>query len=345
LNGARRARRTATAHGYSAADVMAQPPTLRLNLTACPDNFAVTFLDVASQNLPAPSCQNDCGVGEVRDSFAAMLSVNLNDFDVVAALTDVDICGLIAGCANRSDFIWLETGQDSVLAHELGHILGLGDEYCSRDAGSTCGNCNAGAPPPPNFLGSDLGCDPDAGQGCCDDCSGTLGMCEDDYEICCQGNVNPQGGRCIVSYANAGGPRFFDLRCFAHATNPPDPRSEANPDGQVPMKCAFAHLGSVRMLNMDADIEESGQLSVNSASVGRGRLGIGAPGSAGQFALEVLDGDGNAVYSSAFDPLFRPDPQSAGIDYAAIQFQRATLGIRAMLPDSVMTAKIVARTP
>ena len=310
-----------------------------LDLSACPDNFWVEFLSVAADNLPAPNCNGNCGVGDIRQSFINLLNVNINDYDVVSALTDQDICGNTVGCYNGSDFVWGETGYVVTFAHEVGHHLGLGDEYCSRDAGSTCGNCNAGQAPPPNFLGLDLGCDPQI-DSCCNNCEGSVGGCVDDYEICCEGNQNPLGGRCIMSYANADGRRDFCNRCVQHLENPPNPRSETNRDGQAPMDCSFSHLGHDRILNLNSSLTEEGQLSVERATLGLGRIGLGAAGTSGRYAVEIRDSLGTLHHKHLFNPIFSPDPKVSGINYFFSRYEEASLGLRVAIPTEVSNLKI-----
>ena len=310
-----------------------------LDLSECPDNFWIEYLSVTTENLPAPMCSTNCGVGDVRQSFMNLLSININDYDVIAAITDQDICGNTVGCSNLSDFIWGESGYVVTFAHEVGHILGLGDEYCSRDAGSTCANCSAGSAPPPNFLGIDLGCNSQIGN-CCNNCSGTVGMCVDDYEICCEGNQNSLGGRCIMSYANADGPRAFCNRCLQHAENPPNPRSQTNPMGQAPMDCSFSHLGHQRILNLNSSLTEEGQLSVASATLGLGRLGLGAADTSGRYAVEIRDSFGTLHHRHLFNPMFSPDPKVSGINYYSSQYEEVSLGLRAAIPTEVSSLKI-----
>jgi hypothetical protein len=315
---------------------------------ACPDNFSNLALNINDVNLQCPACTNSCGIDEVTAQFGQTLGgVNVADFDVVAALTDGDPCALTAGCSNGSSAFWLETGFDVVFAHELGHVLGLADEYCSKNAGSLCPRCNQGSSPqpcdvggqatcqpPPNFLGSDLGCDPNE-DGCCSDCSGEE-VCKDDYEICCEGNKALVDGRCIMSYADADDPRAFCDRCEAHLQSPPNAKSAGNPTGQVPMDCSFSHLGSQPIADMEIGVDPDGKLTILKSSIGVGRLGLGAPSTSGQYGITIFDASGSALYSAAFDLVFGyTDPRVAGVDYSSIRYDRVVRGIRARIPPEI----------
>lgn len=312
-----------------------------LELSACPDNFGHRILSVATDNLPAPTCNGNCGIGDVIDDIRSQYSsLYLSDFDAIAALTDHDLCGNTAGCRNGI-FTWSETedSDEPVLAHELGHVLGLEDEYCSNLGGSTDERCNDGGIPadydgdgiiPPadiNFLGADLGCDPRDDHGCCDDCD------DENYGICCEGNQT-HGGRAIMSYANADSPRYFDARSTQHLKNPPNVRSETNRDGQAPMDCSFSHLGHERIVDLDYDIDEEGQMSVKRATILHGRLGLKAPGTIGRFGLQIYNYQGTVLHSSAEDIHFTYDgPVHYGVDYSTIRYDYVTRSLRAMIPD------------
>jgi len=110
---------------------------------------------------------------------------------------------------------------------------GLEDEYCSNQAGSGHPNCNDGnewwrlfniIPMPPtdiNYLDDRLGCNASIGY-CCSDCSASANpFGKGDYFICCEGNMNDLGGRSIMSYANAAGPRAFDNHSKEHLASFP----------------------------------------------------------------------------------------------------------------------------
>ncbi|MFH1095786.1 MAG: VWA domain-containing protein [Candidatus Micrarchaeota archaeon] len=108
-------------------------------------------------------------------------------------------------------------GWEVVTAHEIGHQFGLNDEYCK---GAPCNQA-------PNPLSSEYGCDPDGG--CCwkdGDFRPRLwpprlfASCSYPYEQdCCEGNLNERGGRSIMSWSDADGPRYHDVPSLAHLAN------------------------------------------------------------------------------------------------------------------------------
>lgn len=239
-------------------------------LSACPERLSITTLSVASQNFSTFSCTypTNCGVGSIKP-FVDSLGVNTADYDVVVGVAPSSACPPIAGCSNGADAIWTITAFESVTAHELGHIYGLEDEYCSNPAGSSDCRCNDGdqggcgdtggdgaATGDLNWLDASLGCGPE-GTPCCDviwgDCSAV------DYGICCRGNQNAAGGRCVMSYADADGPRDFCAHCRAHLATVPElscsspeaPASEQvidlaldiSPDGAVQERRVFLRKG------------------------------------------------------------------------------------------------------
>ncbi len=109
-------------------------------LNACPEEISITKLDVATQNYTGFAC----GTASIK-TFVTGLGVNTADYDIIVGLVEDSPCPPIAGQSNTVDTIWVETDYDSVTAHEIGHIYGLEDEYCSNAAaGSTDCRCNDG---------------------------------------------------------------------------------------------------------------------------------------------------------------------------------------------------------
>ncbi|MEW5996176.1 MAG: hypothetical protein AB1657_01115 [Candidatus Micrarchaeota archaeon] len=102
--------------------------------------------------------------------------------------------------------------------HEMGHQFGLKDEYCSCPGLGLCDE-------EPNPLEARLGCDTEGN--CCWEDERILSFelenrCDlGSYERagcrkCCMGNLNSFGGRSIMSWANAGGPRAHDEVSLRH---------------------------------------------------------------------------------------------------------------------------------
>lgn len=226
----------------------------QLELNNCRDKVYVEWVDV-SQGLNdfhccyTPQCikdKNTCQVNQVMYYVMANLKKNPKDFNIVAGLVDENSfektgCNRdprIDGCHHSyGNVVWANEnyiGYKHVMAHEIGHIFGLEDEYCSNQAGSTDCKCNDGGSslwqqycllelsgPDPNPLGSTLGCDPtgaldpDTGFPCCNFDNDHL--CSNvNYGVCCYGNKNAYGGRDIMSYTSASEPRWFDVHSVAH---------------------------------------------------------------------------------------------------------------------------------
>ena len=226
-------------------------------LSNCPEKLRVTKMDPRTENFDSFTCRienNRVIYTPFSDlwNFIESMGYDSSDYDVLAGMIRNPPCPPVMGISNGIDSIWVTTQYDIVVAHELGHIFGLVDEYCSQAAGSADLRCDIAAPPTkdyPNPLDADLGCNP-YGQPCCDlvyKCGASDGctcpydsstkiadyddsivlMCDSsnfcewgkvhvNYGICCLGNINPLGGRSIMSYVNADGPRAFDDYDIAH---------------------------------------------------------------------------------------------------------------------------------
>jgi hypothetical protein len=84
--------------------------------------------------------------------------------------------------------IWFDIDSSTTFSHEMGHIFGLDEQYCSKEAGSTHFSCNSIQSPNPMFAG--LGCDPAAVSGPTACCGPSVGLpqCDAEYRQCCLGN-------------------------------------------------------------------------------------------------------------------------------------------------------------
>jgi len=302
-----------------------------LSLTDCAKHINNFVMKVSDVNLPCPTGANDpiCydevnrWYEQAKTAAAAVPGADPRNFNEIVALTNKDICGRIEGLNNNGGFIWSQPNADLVVAHELGHYFGLADEYCSVAAGgpSPCNSADS-----PNFLGTDLGCDP-APDGCCEHCDG--------YSVCCKGNQNPLGGRCIMSYANAPGPRAYCERCLAQLTTPPNPRSETNPNGEMPLACSFTHIGSKPALDMTYSVSVEGRLDIESATFTRGRTSIAGEVSRGRYVTEVLDESGTRIFRTAYDLTFGSSVVSSGVGPVAPIGVRQDRGLKIALPDAI----------
>lgn len=114
-------------------------------LGACRDKVNITKLNVATQNFAGFTCTypNDCGVQRIKP-FVRGLGIGPEDYDIIVGVVENSPCPPIAGCSNLVDTVWVTSTYDSVTAHEIGHIFGLSDEYCSNQAGSVDCRCNDG---------------------------------------------------------------------------------------------------------------------------------------------------------------------------------------------------------
>lgn len=229
----------------------------------CFNTIEVVTLDVNTQNFNSFTCsQDNCQVGSIRE-YLRTLGMNAISYDVVVGMLPVGSspCSPIVGCSNGTDTIWLEDTNHPVLAHEIGHIYSLDDEYCSEEAG---GDRRCAGSGDINYLGADLGCNPQSNAGCCGDCSATANPSgTDNYFRCCDGNDGALGGgsKCIMSYRNAGnGMQNWCQRCLNHL------------NGKTEFKCdQLATTPFRNVLAIDLTISETGEVKLNSVELGKGR--------------------------------------------------------------------------
>jgi hypothetical protein len=276
-------------------------------IQACMQNIGKVLIDVGHK-MPCPEtdklCFDDVNTlaQRARDALTAT-GQNPMDFNDIVALTNTDICGHTEGVNNGGGFLWTQ-GGGIVLTHEIGHSFHLDDEYCSTIAGSSTSFCHQSASSI-NFLGADLGCDPRGDEGCCDDCG--------DDTVCCDGNEF-QTGRCIMAAADADDPRGFCPRCIAQITNPPNPRTPDNPNGNLPLNCTFAHIGQQQILAMDYTVTSDGRPIHRSSAIAQGRGAVaGASTQGGSYATEIRDANGILLFHTAYQLSFFPtEISSAG---------------------------------
>jgi hypothetical protein len=304
-------------------------------LSACPEEISITKLDVATQNFSSFSCTypSNCGVGSIAP-FVTGLGINTADYDVIVGLIEDTPCPPIAGCSNTVDTTWVKTDYDSVTAHEIGHIYGLEDEYCSNQAGSADERCNDGGDPDDydgdgvtpaadlNPLHADFtvhpcdcppdGSDDSSGDPCCNtpywnDCSTA------DYGLCCRGNYASTGGVAVMSYANAEvrfpGTRGYDEHSTAHFASLPELNCHSP---EMPL--------SVQLIDLDLTIYPDDTVKENKII-----LRYGKPKKyyqkKGDYRLAILDEAGKVLHSQTFRIHFDYNgPVYEDVDYSKIRY-------------------------
>jgi uncharacterized protein YegL len=140
-----------------------------------------------------------------------------NSYDYIVAIGSADsFSGTKMGYTKKArNIVFVKKGNPLVTAHEMGHQFGLYDEYCSCPGEGYCDE-------EPNPLTSDLGCD--VYGDCCWENFKLFGFtiinnsCSEPYGCskCCWGNKNLLGGRSIMSWSNAPGPRQHDNVSLDH---------------------------------------------------------------------------------------------------------------------------------
>lgn len=182
-------------------------------------------------NLEYDYCSNQGQV--LRDVENCAESAGHTDYMFAIGVFQNNVCGTTAGWSHPSvDSAVVETSSKVITAHEIGHQYGLNDEYLDvcrygddyGDSGDTIlldedANC----------LQTDLdgarGRDPSNPSNMVSDspfCAGGTESPfdylsdEDAYSAWCEGNQNSKGGRDIMSYAGAPGPREFAEPAMEH---------------------------------------------------------------------------------------------------------------------------------
>lgn len=196
------------------------------------DSTAKTQFDEIIKNIPLSECPkkakmitihtncrpgiesgmggNDC---PSLSGIKRCIDASGEEYDYGIGLEDNDVCGRILGYSGGIGVVFSESSVTEVSVHELGHEWGLNDEYvdacrCGYGLVSSSANC----------LKSELSGNDPAGGYSSAYCGG--GQCAG-YTVTCMGNKNPFGGRCIMSYGGAPGPRAFCQECNRHLSTVP----------------------------------------------------------------------------------------------------------------------------
>ena len=185
-------------------------------------------------NVPAEgaACSNSEMISTLPEIEQCAQNAGYNDFTFAIGIYQNNVCGSTAGWSDGSGgtrAVVAEAGHEEVTAHEIGHEYGLNDEYLDacRYGGSVGGlvspeNSNCLQESYDGDKGYDTASDRNTGtiSEDADFCAGGSASpldinpsnypnIESRYTIWCMGNQNSNGGRDIMSYAGATGPREF----------------------------------------------------------------------------------------------------------------------------------------
>jgi PKD repeat protein len=309
-------------------------------LAQCAYRVSSESLDVTTQNFNSWICNGDDASSLTSIlAFVNGLGMNTADYDVIVGLADTAACPYI-GLSNMVDCVWVLSIEDTLTAHELGHIFGLQDEYCSNPAGSIDCRCNDGdlgwiacgstagdgaATGDVNWLDPNLRCDPKGRDKlCCNYDNNHICGATVDYGICCKGNDNPSGGRCIMSYAGAGYPPAFCQHCRDLLATIPQLQCHSPP---LPLETRVIDIRLV--ISADDTVQEEYILLRD------GRASVSLPEGT-KYYLKILDGTGQPVSDLKFDVYFDyTGPVFDGVDYSSIRFASVPFGYRIAYADTM----------
>jgi hypothetical protein len=313
----------------TAVDQQVQFFTSAIPLSNCPYRIGVVKLSVANQNFNTFTCNknSDSGLSHIQD-FVNGLGINRADYNAVVGIVQNSPCPNVAGWSNLADTVWVLhiPGYTSCTAHELGHIYGLADEYCSNPAGSTDCRCNDGdvastscgvggndgsATGDHNWLDSNLGCSPYSGS-CCSGCVQT------NYNICCGGNQGTGSGRCVMTYLDASpDPRSFCQHCQDWLATVPQLQCHSPP---MPLNRTI--------IDLSATIHADDTVSGDRIILNDGRPSTDIQHGQG-YRVAVLNAQGATVKEYRFDIYFDYyGPRLKGEDYSSIQLTAVPISYR-----------------
>ena len=312
-------------------------------LSSCRDQVLVDFLDVESENFANFSC-TDNPLRDIRNFVTDQTDYSPDDFDVVIGLTEASPCPPTAGQSNGANTIWVTTSSIIVTAHELGHIFGLEDQYCSNQAGSNDDRCNDGDIQNDGPLTGDINwlspflpfnCPPDGsndstGVKCCNYDSNHICSSED-YGVCCHGNLNSSGGRSTMSYANAPGTRGFDDIELAYLDSIPELQCKSSyilSGGVTPQTDS---QGNTWILNINLMVQSDDSVESLGVTIDYGRPTQDSvlANLSGDYHLLIFDKDGLEIFQQTFSLYFDyTGPVFDEVDYSAIGYTEQDFSIR-----------------
>ena len=243
---------------------------------------------------------------------------------VIVGITDnINFCAEGLG-ETVGNTIWLmRSNYPNILSHEIGHVFDLADEYCSNQAGSRDSRCNDGDIQDDgsltgdiNYLDPALGCDPQEGGGCCElrnyNFNGGNDTCDEvNYGICCDGNLNSQGGVATMSFAVTEhfipGPRGFDEHSIVHL------------DSLLQLNCYDSQRlqESGKVIDVDFTVYKNGTVTDHGLKLLNGEPDSAA--SEGSYTLEVVDVNGSRLYVTNVSVYFDYSGSvEAGVNYSSM---------------------------
>ena len=277
-----------------------------LGLDACPSTIRVEWVPQATFEI-APDCNPNYFIGNFTfdlEQGLKTLGIDRTQYSSIIAFTNQEtfpandtsrVAGLTFPGADNFNYVQhlpnvitnSVTGHmfniipAHVFSHEFGHLAGFDEEYRN--------NPNALNP-----IEARLGCNPSDTSCCVDPPNCTF------YE----GNVPPGGGRCIMSYVDAGtsvvpapaANRGWCEDCLHHWRQ----LSPVRVPLTAPVDCGSAYDGIGPLLNVGGRMNASGGMKDVTFAAGRGRMPMSIP-SIGAFSLRIEDGAGAAFYEARFD--------------------------------------------
>ncbi|GAA5342527.1 MAG: hypothetical protein canaca05_00200 [Anaerolineaceae bacterium] len=339
----------------SAASLQLNEFISQVPLNSCPEKILIRYLDVNTYNYNGFTCSKS-DLNDIRNFVKNEVKINPSEWDVVIGFTETSPCPPTAGKSNTTDTIWVSDSSDIIVAHELGHIYDLSDQYCSNQAGSNDPRCNDGDNQGDGWLTGDINfldatlpydCPPDGsedqgGAKCCN--YSLLSLCLfKNYGVCCRGNKNSAGGRSTMSYANAPGPRGFDNRELEYLSSKPELNCSDNQfaNHQTALLIPGEIIGFV--LNVSLNISNDDLVEEENLTVSRGRPTATSilDGLSGDYTLQILDASQNELLTQSFSLYFDYNgPVFEDVDYSGITYSSQDVSFRFPFSNAMETLNL-----
>ena len=312
-------------------------------LSGCRDQVLVDFLDVESENFATFSC-TDNPLIDIRNFVTDQTDYDPDDYDVVIGLTRASPCPPKEGQSNGANTIWVTNSSSIITAHELGHIFGLEDQYCSNQAGSNDTRCNDGDIQNDGPLTGDISwltstlpfnCPPDGsddstGAKCCN--YNITHLCSIvDYGACCRGNFNSSGGRSTMSFSDAPGPRGFDDIELAYLGNIPELQCKPSSTLSGGVTPQTDSLDNTRIFDINLMVHSDDAVEAQGIRITTGRPTQESvlANLSGDYQLSILDKQGSEVFQQPFSLYFDySGPVFDETDYSPIVYTEQDFSIR-----------------